>query len=405
MGTRDLYWFNPTCETAIANGSETFVASRILLDFEADLAFLPMFIASSSDVVLSSYKPSVAFRNLWEQVGFVFPSFYSEKEILSQKNDTFSNLKPWGWSPAAHFQLKELKKSLPPDFQYSKMACWKPEHRLLFERKTAAGILSKFLVRFGGDSYCSPEIIPQLIYSEEEAIRFVEHTGPSVLKSPLSSSGRGIQMIRSGQLNQTSSQWIRTVLKQIGYLTAERLLNKKLDISFQFDISEDGKVEYLGFGLFFTSPNGIFQGHLLNGVLSDFSDEISEEMVNETGQKLRDILAESDFPICYAGKLGIDAMLVDQGDGIKIHPCLEINCRMTMGLLAMHVSRFIHPESRGKYEIFSDKEKSFSTFSEEMKSKFPIEIKDGRFLSGFVPLTESFAAGRFGAYLLLAPVE
>lgn len=401
MENRDLYWFNPTCETAIANGSETFVPARILLDFEDDLALLPMFFARETDVVLSSRKPSAAFRSMWEQSGFVFPSFYSEEEVITQQNCTFSGLKPWGWSPAAHFQLKKLKQCANTDFLYSKMANWTSEHRRLFERKTAAEILSLFLSRFGEKPYCSTQIIPQLIYSEDEVVRFLQQTGPSVLKSPLSSSGRGIQMIRSGKLNQTTSQWVKTVLKQTAYLTAEPLLNKKLDISFQFDISETGDVKYLGFVLFFTSTNGMYQGHLLNVPLSDFTDQISEEILNNTGNKLKQILAESDFDRIYAGKLGIDSMLIEQDGEILIHPCLEINCRMTMGLLAMHLSRFIHPETRGKFEIFSNRETLFSSFAEEMKNQFPPTIRDGRFYSGFVPATESGANGHFGAYLIL----
>ena len=49
MVNRDLYLFNPTCETAIVNGSETYMATQILREFENDLSILPMIFASADD--------------------------------------------------------------------------------------------------------------------------------------------------------------------------------------------------------------------------------------------------------------------------------------------------------------------------------------------------------------------
>ena len=56
MVNPDLYFFNPTCETAVVNGSETYVAPKILRDFEEDLSLLPMLLTSPNDLVLTSQK-------------------------------------------------------------------------------------------------------------------------------------------------------------------------------------------------------------------------------------------------------------------------------------------------------------------------------------------------------------
>ncbi|HBL76172.1 MAG: hypothetical protein A2W90_10230 [Bacteroidetes bacterium GWF2_42_66] len=401
MVIRDLYFFNPTCETAIANGSETYMAAQILRKFEDNLSFLPMIFTSPGDIVLSSEKPSKEFIGGLKQINFPLSDSASKDELLKAKNLKINRIVPWGWSPAAHFQLKELKNHTIPEFQLSRIFNWVPEHRTLFERKTAAQILNQFINEYGTDEYCSPEAIPSVVQSEDEIQHYLKNCPNAVLKSPVSSSGRGVQMIRNGKLSRSNSQWAKAVLKQSGYLMAEPLHHKKLDLSFQFEIDSSGKIIYRGHVFFYTNNNGMYQGHYLNRNISELVGTDFTGLPDKTGDKLKTILEKSAYPAFYEGFLGIDGMIIEEENQLKIHPCLEINCRLTMGMIALKIQKLIHPEAKGRFEIFSGETGEFAAFSEEMKTKYPIVLRNKQFYSGFTTLSDPAEKAKFGAYILL----
>jgi len=401
MVSRDLYIFNPTCETAIANGSETFMASRILRELEDDLALLPMIFTSPEDYVISPYAPPERFIRQLEEAGFPVSKWAAKAEIEKDNTLEFSRIIPWGWSPAVHFQLKEIKEKVSGDFTNSKVFHWNPLHKTLFERKTSAEILSRFLDKYGTEQYCRKQAVPQLVRSEEDIRNYIEKCSDCVIKSPLSSSGRGVQMVHHGSLSRSAMQWAGAVLKQSGYLMAEPFHHKKQDLSFQFEIDSAGKVVYHGPVLFFTTGNGMYQGHYLNRNISEFVGEDFSRLTEKTGNRLRKILEESVYAQWYEGFLGVDGMVIEEKGQLKIHPCLEINSRLTMGMVALKIEKLIHPQAKGRFEVFSGKAGDFSAFSEEMKLSNPVRLKDNLFYSGFVALTPPFSSAKFGAYVLL----
>ena len=401
MSDCKLYFFNPTCETAIANGSETYMATQILREFEEDLSLLPMVFATENDYVLSSVKPSEGFIQNLKRIGFPVSKCVAKIEIEKNRQLKFSKIIPWGWSPAAHFQLDEIKKKVTGDFRNSVVFNWQEEYKTLFERKTSAEILKLFLSKYDPSIYCFSEAVPEIICSEIQIGKYLLKYPNAVLKSPVSSSGRGVQMIRDGKLSRTNSQWANAVFKQMGYLMAEPLHQKKLDFSFQFKIDQNGNVTYLGHVFFFTNGNGMYQGHYLNRSVEELTGFDFEELLNDTGERLRLILKDSKFSLFHEGFLGVDGMIIDENGTTKVHPCVEINCRLTMGMLALRIQNLIHSEAKGRFEIFSGKEGEFAVFSDEMKKKYPIEIKDQLFYSGFAALTEPREKAKFGAYVLL----
>lgn len=401
MVNRDLYLFNPTCETAIANGSETYMAAQILREFENDLSILPMIFASADDYVLSSVKPSDGFIRDLKNIGFPVSNWATKEKILNDRELHFNQIIPWGWSPAAHFQLNEIKKRVSGSFCNSKVFYWTKEYKTLFERKTSALILKRFLSVCKSDIYCSSEAVPSILQSEPEISRYLENYQDMVLKSPISSSGRGVQMIRNGKLSASNWQWIKAVLNQSGYIMAEPLHRKKLDLSFQFEIDASGKVIYHGCVFFYTNSNGMYQGHYLHQSIDKLLGTDFSGLLNETGAKLQMIIEDSEYATLHEGFLGVDGMIIDEGGTLKIHPCLEINCRLTMGMLALRIQQLIHSESKGRFEIFTGKIGEFAAYSEEMIKKHPVVMKDHLFFSGFSALTEPLRNAKFGAYVLL----
>ena len=401
MVTCDLYFFNPTCETAVANGSETFMAAQVLREFESDLSFLPMIFTSPGDWVLSEKRPSETFVDDLKTAHFPVSATASKSELLKSKKQEFTRMVPWGWSPAAHFYLKELKGRTSSAFRSSRVFNWQSGHRALYERKTSAALTGQFLAEFGPGNYCSSDAVASVLCSESEILAYLEKHRDTVLKSPVSSSGRGVQMIRDGKWGRSDSQWCNAVLQQMGYLMAEPLHRKKLDVSFQYEISASGKVQYCGHVFFYTNSNGMYQGHFINRDTMELIGTDFTVLLDETGLRLASVLEKSVYANLYEGFIGVDAMIVEESGQLKIHPCLEINCRLTMGMLALKAQKLIHPEGKGRFGIFTGQPGAFAAFSEKMKTEKPVILKEDRFRSGFLALTEPDPEAKFGAYLLL----
>ncbi len=408
MAPGNVYYFNSTCELAVANGSFSYQAPLLLREMEQDLAILPFVFASEDDFVLTESKPSVEFQETLKQAGFSLPKFRSMSELEAMPDGSFNAIFPWGWSPAAHFKLKSLKEKCVAGFKASPVFTWNDTHKLLFERSTSLDFLRNLLNGNPPDWFVPKELIGQKVSCFDEIELLLVKQTPLVLKAPLSSSGRGIQMIRKPNLNNANKQWISGILKQQNYLIAEPFLEKITDLSFQFLIKSESEIEYLGHSVFTTNTNGQYQGTLIHSDLQKIvpgADSDFYGMIQSTAEILANALKRSAFSQSYQGFLGIDAMIFRQENRLKIQPCIEINCRMNMGILALRIEKIIHPETTGKFELFYGKPGEFRSFANERKKHWPPEFRDGKLYSGFLPLVEPCDQNKFGAYISLGTAK
>ncbi len=405
MATATIYYFNPTCELAVANGSFSYQPPLLLQEMESDLAILPLAFCTKNDFVLTEQQPSAGFLQNLKKLGFNLPRFCSLAELEALPDGSFDAIHPWGWSPAAHFKLKKLKEKCDEKFKDDPVYNWTDKHRLLFERSTSLDFLNGILNDNPPDWFIPKEIAGEKVTSCEEIELLLAKHSSMVLKAPLSSSGRGIQIIRNPRLNTSNKQWISGVLKQQNYLIAEPFLEKLTDLSFQFQVLPDAKVEYLGFSIFETNSNGQYRGTLMNPDLNKMfpNEEASEliEMINITENIINNALEKSIYTSLHRGFLGVDAMIFKHQQRLMIQPCIEINSRMNMGILSMFLERKIHPLSDGKFELFYDSANGYSQFAVKQTLLFPPEIKDGKLYSGFFPLVEPGIRNKFGAYITL----
>ncbi|HLN73920.1 MAG TPA: hypothetical protein VK205_11540 [Prolixibacteraceae bacterium] len=399
----DIFYFNPTCELAIANGSFSYMPPQLLRDFENDCAALPFVFASSNDFILTETKPSYEFLRELTDYGFQMPVFAPMKELMA--GSSFNQLLPWGWSPAAHFILKSLKDKCSPDFKSSPVFNWHEMHKTLFERKTSLAFLVTLLENHPLNFFLKKECTGTMVTNMAEIEILLNKQFPLVLKAPLSSSGRGIQIIRKADLNTSNRQWISGVLGQQGYLVAEPYLDKRMDLSFQFHINDLGEPEYLGYSIFETNTNGQYKSTLIHPKISkllpDEQFRTVNDMIEITAELITQNLSQSIFSTWHRGLMGIDAMIYKDEKDLKIQPCIEINSRMNMGILAMQAQKYLHPQAQGKFELFYGRKGAFNHFAQRTTIDRPLKLLDGQPFSGFLPLTEPDASKQFGAYLLL----
>jgi len=402
----DIYLFNPTCELAVANGSENYMAPAQLRKFEDELSTLPWILARSQDIILADKVPSLQFTDQLETAGFRLPNFLPLESALSEA--TFISvekgfLSPWGWSPAAHKLISPLKSGCCPEFLNSPVVEWRDVHRELYSRETALTILQRIINENHSEHILSLTDVPEICTNHEQVIALQHKWGKVVVKAPWSSSGRGLQILRPNEYNQTNRQVITGYLKQQGFVILEPWHNKVLDLSFQFFSFGNGKIDYRGLTTFSTDHSGRYIGNYLQELPPDLTRELKEflsENLGDVKTGLHQVLESSNYSTDYYGWFGVDAIIFKSPDGkLKFHPCLEINCRFTMGAIALNLRTHLAEQSIGEFRITHGKEGYFAQFCEEKTRMEPLIVDNGEIVSGFLPLTPPLPENGFGAYI------
>ena len=402
----DIYFFNPTCELAVANGSVNFMASAQLRRFENELSTLPWILARPEDVVLVDQIPSEQFTDRLEKAGFrlpIFrmtaPSLVDPEFLASEKGFLF----PWGWSPAAHKLLSPLKPRCCPKFKNAPVAEWRDIHRELYSRKSSLEVLKNIVQNQNSENRLPEADLPEICTTHDQIIALQQRWEKVVVKAPWSSSGRGLQILRQNEFNQTNRQVISGYLKQQGYVVAGPWYNKVMDLSFQFFSFGNGKIEFRGLTSFSTDHSGHYAGNYIQELPPDVDPllkDFLQKNLPEVKQVLLQSLLESNYSTDYYGWFGADALVYKSDDkSYKIDPCLEINCRLTMGAVALRLRNHLAENSTGEFRMMHGKEGLFSKFCDEMMVKDPLKTENGKIYRGFLPLTPALSNSLFGAWI------
>ncbi len=403
----DVYFFNPTCEYAVANETTSWQPNRLLQKMEEDLGTLPLFFAQPHDIVLLRKLPAEAYLQKMEKQGIPLPRFMQLEEALKNKlnGEKLNRLLPWGWSPAMHKLLGPLKENCSSAFRESPVARWEHAHREFYSKKFALGILQNLLPLFPGEKTMPLQMLPEVVTSQTEIENLIERWGKLMVKAPWSSSGRGLQPITKTPVVPKVWEKLMGIVNEQGYAIAEPLLDKVLDMALQFELKQ-GKISYAGRSIFLTDQKGQYQGNFLNSMPENTLPEtrqLAAELPEMLQSPLIKILEESPLPQHYEGHFGVDTLIYRDTDGkLRVNPCLEINLRQNMGLLSLQVKKLIAPGAKGMFKTFYRKGTSFQSFVNEMEELHPPKQESGKMTEGFFPLTEATNDALFGAYLVLS---
>ena len=327
-----LHVFNPEHDIALASNLANFTAPHAGRQLRADLGFLPVLWAEEGDVILVEnveYATKAWERlrkrlvSMGETTGFIPRNhqFLAEKPLVSCR-ETASVL-PWGWDKAIRRELERKGvplSAMPSDRQLETI-------RTLSHRQTAAQLLP--LLQMEGT--VGEAVLCETTEAVEQQLRLHPRL---VLKAPWSSSGRGIRFI-DRQLNDHQRGWLCNLLKNQGGVMAEPYYEKVKDFGVEFESTDEG-IRYLGLSLFHTA-NGAYTGNILateNKKREMLSRYISISLLDCVKEKICSTLLLKD----YRGPFGIDMMIVKDNSQLRLHPCVEINLRRTMGHVALALS-------------------------------------------------------------------
>jgi len=390
MQYKDLYWFNPTNDFAVANGVKTYMPPRHLERFSSEMACLPVVFAEPDDLIIC--KPfSKQFAQLMNSSGFSVPQSAENgclKQLVLKNGISLSDIKPWGWSPASHFILHDFK-SVTDTFVSEKRKEWNDDMRFFYSREFSSLVLKDIAENERYDWLISSEKLPIKCTNAEELSIIMDKWKSCVCKSPWSSSGRGLQFIRYPELNKRILQWLSGCIQKQGFCMIEPIYDKRLDFSLQFEVKLDKSIEYLGYTCFSTTENGQYEFSYLNPQ-NQLADRPEFRLLQKALPELKDLiisrLTKRKLHENYLGVFGLDCMLVLEGDEFKIHPCLEINLRYTMGYTAMQVEKHLSPDSSGKFCIAMNPDALDLHLSLSKSNK--LQYSSNKITSGYIPLTD-----------------
>lgn len=292
--------FNPEHDLCLANGDPNFVPPESALKFGRDCAGLTSLIETGEGII------------------------------------------PWGWDAVLKRRL--LREGIPETMLPDDAAL--ARIRELSNRKNAVAADS-FIRRhlqeilsgrsFGGRPYTDflTGNAPVIAESVPEVVSYVGKYGNAVAKAPWSGSGKGLRWLRAGELSDNDLGWCRNVIAKQGAVEVECREKVVRDFAMLFHISH-GEVRFEGFSMFF-NENGMYRGNVLASdgwILGKLSGYVPEAIV----LAVKDILTEyflEEFAGSYEGYAGVDMFMCRVAEGrFRLSPCVEINVRMTMGLLA-----------------------------------------------------------------------
>ena len=328
-----LHIFNPEHDIALAANSERFTPPHAGRQLRSDLGWIPALWAEDGDAVVvddvqAAQRAIGKLRVHKPDVRFVTLSSANE-----WRNDV-TDVAVWGWDLLVCHELRQagVRDALLPTKE--QLAIWRDKS----SRRWSAESLLPHLVaadkRFVGESrwFDASKQSDLIEFLQENA---QDSTVCFVLKSPWSSSGRGVRYVST--LTPQQIGWIRNVMTAQGGLIVEPFYRKVVDFAMEFDATPDG-IAYRGLSVFKTDKSA-YVGNLLatesekrvlleKYVPNDLLDLAKDKIIEQLNGSLAD----------YVGPLGVDMMIVVQDDGLRLHPCVELNLRSTMGHVALSIS-------------------------------------------------------------------
>lgn len=238
---------------------------------------------------------------------------------------------PWGWN----MQLKErlLREGVPA-------AELPSDAELEFIKENSRRELAVELLEHLNGGYDGRIVSSRyriVAHSLREIEEFLEKMGRVVLKAPLSGSGKGVRFV-TGELMETDRGWCRRTLESQGAVIVEERLDVVQEFAMLFEVGAGG-INFLGYSMFYAS-NGAYKGNLLasNGYIEEkLAKDVGKNILEGIRENVAGFLQEK---LCgrYTGFVGVDMFLYRGGEGrVMINPAVEINLRMTMGLIARNI--------------------------------------------------------------------
>jgi hypothetical protein len=385
-----MYLFNPEHDLALANFSPNYTPPAAVSLMAAELPLLPVWYSGGEPVVAEGEQQRLYLEAV-QQLLPITSSLVSYSEVSLQTNQTII---PWGWDPVLRKRLLSYgvhEERLPSPEELQML-------RDYSHRQHAVRILGELQAEEA--AFCGES---RYFTSLEDLLAYLQSfSGDKLLKMPLSGSGKGLIRVM-GAITDKQIDWCRRVIRGQGGVVAEPVLRKVEDFAMEFYL-KDGNTSFASYSLFRASTSGAYLGNELLSdalILEKLSRYIPIRLLEDLRVSLTAKLAAS-FPR-YNGYAGVDMMICETEDGYRIQPCVEINMRMNMGMVArIFYNRFMAADGMGTFTVDYFKNPGDAlAFHQKMQQESPLKVQQGRIISGYLALTPIIEATRFAAYVIV----
>jgi hypothetical protein len=276
-----IHYFNPGHEKSVLNGSKYYQPGAKVRKMQEDLALLPAWYAKSGDYVVLPDGTFVLAKNICH-------SGLDEYQVESNRYTRFpETVELWGISPQSIYffekwsQLRKFPVKIPK---------WKAEYRFLGSRFASQKVLERLMEAV---PEIEKNIMPQFFPNIREVENYiVQSTEKQLVKSPYSSSGRGLVWLPPEELARSEKQIVTGMLKKQLQVSVEKVLDKRLDFSMHFEIPQSGKTNFIGYSVFKTNYKGAYERSLLANQ-TVLEQQILEFVDKELLYKVRDVLTDT----------------------------------------------------------------------------------------------------------------
>jgi len=395
-----IHYFNPGHEIAVLNASKHYHPPANIAKMQTDLAFLPAWYASAGDFVYMEAPLPDDFTLSCNSLDFQIKQ--ATLADFSGNREMFQHLAVdlWGISPQSVYFFGKINEQWNLSLA---IPAWKEAFRFLGSRFASQKILAKLLDCIPG---IEPEIFPQFVSNIETIERLTVQSQEKLLvKSPYSSSGRGLIWLPPAKLAQSEKQLLTGMLKKQKQVSIEKALDKQLDFSMQFEIIDKEKTQFLGFSIFQTNDKGAYEKSLLDTqerLKEHITRFIDKELLFQTQRILTGIIHEMIAPY-YSGIIGVDMLIYKSGGSFHLHPCIEINMRKNMGYLALRLSeKRLHSGSHGEFIIKYNRDPQATNLKHnQLQKQYPLAVDSGRIRSGYLSLCPVTDSTNYHAYMII----
>lgn len=174
----------------------------------------------------------------------------------------------------------------------------------------------------------------------------------------------------------------------------------------EFYSDGNGNIRYEGLSVFGAEKKGAYSGNVLGE--QTYLESFFVENFGDKFQQLKETVGEAIRQIygnIYTGYLGVDMLVYrKKANGeFAIHPCIEVNMRYTMGMVALRISqKYLAPNARGDMRI-TYTSKPGEAYEQHcfMKKAYPLEMRDGKIKEGYISLCPVTKETKYRAYILV----
>ena len=399
---QQIHYFNPGHETAVLLGKRNYTAPTNVRKMQKDLALLPIWYADEGDYVFAHENDAPDFlanlpQTICPKVTLVSQESF-QKDVAS-----FPSLEaqPWGLSPQSLYVFEQLATKTKANVS---VRTWKEDYFRLTGRQTAAICLEQL----GALLPDYPTPTPPHFYNDLESVEkhIANNDPPYVLKTPYSSSGRGLSWVKDRTLDQQTKNWIIGAINKQGTISIEQGLEKVQDFAMEFYSDGKGHVRYEGLSVFNTEERGAYSGNILEDqsvMLQRITKYVEEKSFIAIRDAVQDVL-EKVYGTIYSGCIGVDMIVHKIGNDLfAIHPCIEINMRYTMGMVAVRLfQNLICKDSSGYYQVCYEKGQgeAFNKHKKMLQER-PLVIEDGKIKKGYLSLCPMRVDTNYRAFIVV----